>query len=107
MVVRTFCFSYWRKWPSICFGIVCFCKWSNSEKQKIIGVCIAYLSIPKWIALGVFPLEEGVSWESHLFGAIVGILLSFLFKNEGPQADPPKIWEEETEENTIDEYLNL
>ena len=56
---------------------------------------------------GVFPLEEGVSWESHLFGALVGIVLAFLFKNEGPQADPPKIWDEESEEPLGDEYLNL
>lgn len=77
------------------------------KNKKLLVFALLTLVFQSGLLWGVFPLEEGVSWESHLFGAIVGILLSFLFKNEGPQADPPKIWEEETEENTIDEYLNL
>jgi membrane associated rhomboid family serine protease len=28
---------------------------------------------------GVFPIFEGMSWESHLFGAITGLILSFAF----------------------------
>jgi len=31
---------------------------------------------------GVFPMKEEVSWEGHLFGMIVGIVLAFLFRKE-------------------------
>jgi len=31
--------------------------------------------------LGILPNQEGISWESHLIGGIVGILVAFLFKN--------------------------
>ncbi len=31
---------------------------------------------------GIFPLERGISWESHLFGGIVGLLLAFLYRNK-------------------------
>ena len=31
---------------------------------------------------GILPLEKGVSWESHLLGGIVGLGLSFLFRNQ-------------------------
>lgn len=34
---------------------------------------------------GLFPGEEGVSWEGHLFGAITGILLAVAFRKRGPQ----------------------
>ena len=30
---------------------------------------------------GLLPNEKGVSWESHLSGAIIGIFTAFLFKN--------------------------
>ena len=77
------------------------------KNKKLLVFAFLSLVFQSGLLWGVFPLEEGVSWESHLFGAIVGIVLAFLFKHEGPQADPPKIWDEETEENITDEYLNL
>jgi hypothetical protein len=31
--------------------------------------------------IGIVPGEPGISWESHLLGAIVGIGVSYLFKD--------------------------
>ncbi len=31
---------------------------------------------------GIIPMKIGVSWESHLFGMLVGILISFYFKSK-------------------------
>jgi membrane associated rhomboid family serine protease len=44
----------------------------------------------------VLPIQEGVSWEGHLFGAIAGIILAWYFRNSGP---PKKTypWEQEEE----------
>lgn len=33
----------------------------------------------------VLPIKEGMSWEGHLSGFIIGLLLAILFKNKGPQ----------------------
>lgn len=33
----------------------------------------------------VFPIKEGVSWEGHLSGFLVGLLLTFLYRKKGPQ----------------------
>jgi membrane associated rhomboid family serine protease len=33
---------------------------------------------------GVFPILPELSWESHLFGAIVGCLSAFFFANQMP-----------------------
>jgi membrane associated rhomboid family serine protease len=50
---------------------------------------------------GVFPGQPHVSWESHLFGAIAGILLAGYFRKQGP---PPNTyaWEHEPDEDAYD-----
>jgi hypothetical protein len=46
----------------------------------------------------ILPREAGVSWESHLGGAIGGVIAAFLFRRADPQADKPKYsWEIEEE----------
>ncbi len=45
---------------------------------------------------GVFPTETHVSWEGHLSGLIVGVLLAFVYKKHGPQA-PKYLYEIEKE----------
>jgi membrane associated rhomboid family serine protease len=37
---------------------------------------------------GLFPMEQGVSWEGHLSGFMVGALLAVIFRKKGPV--PPK-----------------
>ena len=34
---------------------------------------------------GIFPLEEGISWESHLAGMLIGLGLAVLYRNRGPK----------------------
>jgi hypothetical protein len=34
---------------------------------------------------GIFPFVPDISWESHLSGGIAGLILSVLFRKEGPQ----------------------
>ena len=34
----------------------------------------------------MLPLSNGISWESHLLGAIAGIITAYNFRKEGPQA---------------------
>lgn len=35
---------------------------------------------------GIFPMEEHVSWEGHLSGLIVGVVLAILYRKRGPQS---------------------
>jgi membrane associated rhomboid family serine protease len=35
----------------------------------------------------MLPLKPGVSWEGHLFGAISGLFIAFLWRKKGPQRD--------------------
>ena len=48
---------------------------------------------------GVLPLEEGVSFETHLAGAVIGVALAFALRHRDPP--PPRkrySWEDEEEE---------
>jgi hypothetical protein len=37
------------------------------------------------ITWGIFPVDESVSWEGHLFGALSGVLVAYFYKKDGPQ----------------------
>jgi len=49
---------------------------------------------------GVLPMEQGVSWEGHLSGFLVGALLAVAFRKKGPV--PPKYRYEIEEEMGIE-----
>lgn len=35
----------------------------------------------------VFPIKERISWEGHLSGFIVGLILTYIYKKSGPQKE--------------------
>lgn len=43
-------------------------------------------------------VDTSISWEGHLSGAISGVILSIVYRKEGPQK-PVTVWEEEDNEN--------
>lgn len=50
---------------------------------------------------GIFPNEPGISFESHFFGALTGIILAILLRNHDPNLPEKKYnWEEDEEDNT-------
>ena len=58
---------------------------------------------------GIFPNEPGISFESHFFGAMFGIILAILLRNYDPQLPEKKYdWEEgedeEDEEDNTEYY---
>ncbi len=67
----------------VVYGLISFVFWSGVFRKNfravILSVVIVFL-YSGYIA-GVFPGKQGISWESHLLGALVGILVAFLVKN--------------------------
>ena len=52
---------------------------------------------------GIFPSEPGVSYESHFFGAVIGILLAIVLKKHDPMPEEKKYsWDYETDEEFDD-----
>lgn len=48
---------------------------------------------------GIFPIDPKISYESHFLGLIAGVVLAFIYKNEGPQPELPEWINEEEDEN--------
>ena len=52
----------------------------------------------------VFPLDPKISWEGHLSGFLVGLVLAFLFK-KNPVENKKFEWEKETYNEEDDEFM--
>jgi membrane associated rhomboid family serine protease len=52
----------------------------------------------------VFPIKNNMSWEGHLSGFMIGVLLALLFKKNTPVNKVYK-WENEDYDNTDDPFL--
>jgi len=85
----------------IAFGLLTFVfvigalRW---DKRAIALSCLVFFMYGSMI-WGIFPTEPGVSFESHFFGAVIGILCAIIFRNV--DARPPEKrydWEDEAEE---------
>ena len=55
---------------------------------------------------GIFPetVKKGVSWEAHLSGAIIGLILSIIFLKKGPQRKKYE-WGDEGDEGDEEGYI--
>lgn len=50
---------------------------------------------------GIFPNKPGISYESHFFGAMIGIILAILLRNYDPNMPEKEYnWEEDDEDDT-------
>lgn len=65
----------------------------NNRQLKFLA--LAVLSIQSGLIWGVVPQGNNISWESHLMGAIVGIIAAIVFKNQGPLPDKKFQWTED------------
>lgn len=54
---------------------------------------------------GMYPLENGVSWEAHFAGFLTGTLMAVYFRKSGPADDLVPEWM--NEEETVDEEITL
>ena len=66
----------------IIYGFVSFLFFSGifRKDNRSIALALVVVFLYGGLIWGVLPVEKGVSWESHLFGAIVGIIPAFIFR---------------------------
>jgi len=89
----------------VVYGLISFIFWSGIFRRNIRSIVLALIILLLYsgMFLGVLPNQPGISWESHLIGAIVGIFVAFIFRNEMEydeevMAQPPSYVLEEQEE---------
>lgn len=79
----------------IVYGLLGFLFFSGVFRRDNRSIAIALLITFLYGGLiwGVLPGAREISWESHLFGGVSGILIAFLFRREDPYIKYE--WEEE------------
>ena len=55
------------------------------KNSQLIAFALLVIFIYGGLFWGLFPINKNVSWEGHLTGFIAGILVSFIFRKDGPK----------------------
>jgi membrane associated rhomboid family serine protease len=87
----------------VVYGFVSFLFFSGIFRRDNRSIAIALLVTFLYggIIWGILPGQKGISWESHLFGGIAGIITAFMFR----KIDPPKKydWEDEPDDFEVND----
>jgi len=54
------------------------------KNRILIRLSLGMVFLYGGLIWGIFPIKEGVSWEGHLGGMLVGLMLSFVYRKKGP-----------------------
>lgn len=68
----------------VIYGLVAFIFWNGIFRRSLRSIILAGMVVLLYsgMFMGILPDQEGISWESHLLGSLVGIFTSFWFKGE-------------------------
>lgn len=69
---------------------------------KLLTISIIVVFLYGGMFWGMFPIEASISWESHLWGAASGFVLSLFYRRSGPQRSRYD-WEDESDDEPDDE----
>ena len=86
------------------YALASFLFFSGFIRRSIELMAISFVVVFLYggMVWGIFPLREGISWESHLMGGIAGLILAIYYKDQGPQRKKYD-WEYEEEETPEEE----
>jgi membrane associated rhomboid family serine protease len=96
--------SYHIGASGVVYGLVSFVFWTGLFRKNLKSVILALMMIILYSGLfqNIFPSEEkNISWESHLFGGIVGLVIAFIFKSvrEPDEEEEKPSWSGDEERN--------
>jgi membrane associated rhomboid family serine protease len=75
----------------VVYGLVSFVFWTGIFRRNMKSVVLGLLVLTTYSGMiaGLSPNQTGISWESHLLGAIVGIFTSYYFKDDIEEDEMP------------------
>jgi membrane associated rhomboid family serine protease len=67
----------------VVYGLVAFIFWNGIFRRNIKSIVLALIItlLYSGMFLGILPNQPGISWESHLIGAFVGVAVSYYYRN--------------------------
>lgn len=87
----------------VVYGLASFVLFAGIFRRNVksIVLSLVVLTVYSSFLAGIIPsdVRERVSWESHLFGSLVGIFVAYLFKNvkEADEEEKVNPWADEEE----------
>jgi membrane associated rhomboid family serine protease len=83
------------------YGFVSFLFFSGIIRRdnRSIALALIVTFLYGGLTWGVLPIKADISWEAHLFGSIIGIIFSFVFRKADPA--PKYDWEDEDNEQEL------
>lgn len=73
---------------------------------RLIAVSLGVIFLYGSMFWYVFPIKNGISWEGHLSGLLVGVSFAWFFRKLGPQA-PKHVFKETEFDLLFDEHGNF
>jgi membrane associated rhomboid family serine protease len=93
--------SYHIGASGLVYGMVSLVFWNGVFRRNLKSTVLALIILILYAGYfgGIVPGREGISWESHLLGALAGIGLAWVYKNdvEDDEIPEPPMEEEEKE----------
>jgi membrane associated rhomboid family serine protease len=81
------------------YGLATFLFFSGIIRRyyRLIALSLLIVFLYGEMVWGIFPdVYKNISWESHMLGALSGVILAIVYRKQGPQR-PVVVWPEEDE----------
>ena len=91
--------SYHIGASGLVYGLASFLFFSGVFRNyiRLMAVSLVVVFLYGSLVWGIFPIKDGISWESHLLGGVAGLTLAVYFRKSGPQK-PEHHWDDEYDE---------
>ncbi len=92
--------SYHIGASGIIYGMAAFLFFSGLIRRRVALMAVSLIVVFLYGSMiwGVLPIMKGVSWESHLFGALAGVMMAWFYRRTPPAHVPPPIVLEDAED---------
>jgi membrane associated rhomboid family serine protease len=87
------------------YGLVMFIFWGGILRRnpRSLAISMIIFFLYGGMIYGLFPVNESISWESHIMGSVAGVFLAFYFKKVpiylGERKDTADVHDEETDDS--------
>ena len=94
----------------VVYGLLSFVFWSGIFRRNVKSIVLALIVLFLYSGFfyGILPTQEGISWESHLLGAVIGIFTAYWYKEEIEQGENDRYvpsWELDPPDETEAPYF--
>lgn len=99
--------SYHIGASGIVYGFITFLFFSGVFRKdtRLLALSLFVTFLYGSTIWGILPLQNGISWESHMLGSLAGLITAYNFRKEGPPPRKYDLGEEEEDENELNEEL--